>query len=88
MGKGFRTAPADVRESIVRVRNGYEARWATLIDELQRAGDLRSDVDLSIVRLALLGALNFSVEWFDPGRGNLDHVAAELTAQFWNGVAA
>jgi AcrR family transcriptional regulator len=85
---GFRTAPADVRGGIVRVRNAYEARWAGLIDELRDAGELRADADPSLARLGLLGALNFSVEWFDPSRGNLDHVAAELTAQFWNGVAA
>ena len=81
----FRTAPADVRRTIVPVRDAYEARWAALLDELRAIGAIRSTADTRLARLALFGAMNWSVEWFDPSRGNLDEFAAEITEQLWNG---
>jgi AcrR family transcriptional regulator len=84
----FRTSPEIVREAVVPMRDAYEARWTELLLELQEAGQLRSGTDVRIGRLALFGAMNSSVEWFDPTRGNLDDFAASITQQFWIGVAA
>lgn len=84
----FRTAPAPVREEIVKLRDGYEARWTQLFIELQSAGDMAPDIDINLARLALFGVMNSSVDWFDRTRGNLDDFAAVITRQFWAGVAA
>lgn len=84
----FRTSPEVVRNEVVPLRDAYEARWTNLLAELQRNGRLRPDADINISRLALFGAMNSSVEWFDPARGNLDRFAESITQQFWNGVAA
>lgn len=83
----FRTAPESVRNAVVPMRDAYEARWTDLLLELQRTGRLRADIDVHIGRLTLFGAMNSSVEWFDPGRGNIDDFAEAITGQFWNGVA-
>ena len=84
----FRTAPDAVRDEIVPVRDAYEARWTGLLRDLQAAGKIPASIDVNVARLVLFGAMNSSVEWFDPGRGNLDRFAAAITQQFWNGVAA
>jgi AcrR family transcriptional regulator len=84
----FRTSPESVRTAIVPLRDAYEARWTDLLEGLRADGQVRADVDVNIARLALFGAMNSSVEWFDPGRGNLDRFATAITRQFWNGVAA
>lgn len=84
----FRTAPAAVREAIVPVRDAYEARWTELLARMQSDGLIAAGVDVHVARLILFGAMNSTVEWFDPGRGNLDRFAAAITQQFWNGVAA
>jgi len=84
----FRTAPETVREQIVPIRDAYEARWTEMLRELQADGAIPPTVDVNVMRLVLFGAMNSSVEWFDPGRGNLDRFAAAITHQFWNGVAA
>jgi AcrR family transcriptional regulator len=84
----FRTAPDAVREQIVPIRDAYEARWTRLLRELQADGAIPPTVDVNVTRLVLFGAMNSSVEWFDPGRGNLDRFATAITHQFWNGVAA
>ncbi|MEO0492222.1 MAG: TetR/AcrR family transcriptional regulator [Actinomycetota bacterium] len=73
----FRTAPTEVREAVVPMRDAYEARWTHLLTELdgiERPG---------LSRLALLGAMNSSVEWFDVDRGNLDELAEVITTQVW-----
>jgi len=84
----FRTAPDAVRRVIVPVRDAYEARWTEMLRDLQADGEIPPTVDVSVARLILFGAMNSSVEWFDPSRGNLDRFAAAITHQFWNGVAA
>jgi len=84
----FRTSPETVRDAVVPLRDAYEARWTELLLALQDDGQLADDIDVNIARLALFGAMNSSVEWFDPGRGNLDRFAAAITQQFWNGVAS
>ncbi|HUF97790.1 MAG TPA: TetR/AcrR family transcriptional regulator [Ilumatobacter sp.] len=83
----FRTAPAAVRDEIVKLRDAYEARWTTVLKSLQRDGALSADVNINLARLALFAVMNSSVEWFDQTRGNLDDFAAIITRQFWTGVA-
>lgn len=84
----FRTAPDSVRSAVVPLRDAYESRWTSLLAEIQRAGHIEASIDIAVTRLALFGAMNSSVEWFDPARGNLDRFADAITAQLWNGVAA
>ncbi len=83
----FRTAPAEVREAIVPVRDAYEAMWTDLLGELVTAGAIDDSAPLGLHRLLLFGAMNASVEWFDSGRGNLDDLATAITNQFWDGLA-
>ena len=84
----FRTAPDAVRGALVPSRDAYEARWTTLLRELQRTGSVAADLDVSVARLALFGAMNSSVEWFDTERGALDRFAGAIARQFWTGAAS
>ena len=84
----FRTAPDSVRASLVPSRDAYEARWTTLLHDLQRSGSVAGDLDVSVARLALFGAMNSSVEWFDTKRGALDRFADAIARQFWTGASA
>jgi TetR/AcrR family transcriptional regulator, cholesterol catabolism regulator len=84
----FFTAPPEVRADVVPHRDAYEARWAALLDGLQAAGAIRAGLDTGLLRLTLFGAMNWSIEWFDPTRGNLDEFSEEIVDQFWNGVRA
>lgn len=84
----FRTAPESVRSAVVPARDAYEARWTELLAELQQDGQLHDDVGVNIARLALMGAMNSSVEWFDDDRGTIDAFAGAIARQFWTGVAA
>lgn len=84
----FRIAPESVRTEVIPDRDRYERMWTDLLTELQESGEIAFDVPLGMSRLALFGAMNFAVEWFDPDRGNLDELVNIIARQFWQGVAA
>jgi AcrR family transcriptional regulator len=83
----FRTAPSAVRAAIVPARDGYEALWTQLFEELSARGELAADAPIGLSRLILFGAMNSAVEWFDVRRGSLDSFARAITRQFWSGLA-
>ena len=79
----FHTVPDGVREVIVPLRDAYEGRWAELLAELAPSDTTR---DVGLARLILIGAMNSSLEWFDPdGSQSLDGLAHEIVVQFWQG---
>lgn len=84
----FRTAPSEVHHAVIPLRDAYEASWTALLDQLVDGGELASDTPVGLVRLTLFGAMNASIEWFDPARGNLDELADIIARQFLTGVAA
>lgn len=84
----FHIAPESVRAAVIPDRDRYERMWTDLLSEIQKRGEIASDIPLGMSRLALFGAMNFAVEWFDPSRGNLDELVDLIARQFWQGVAA
>jgi hypothetical protein len=85
----FHTAPPEVRAAAIERRDAYEAMWTGLLDRLVADGAARADLQLSTTRLILFGAMNATVEWFDPdGANDLDDLAEAITEQTWAGVAA
>ncbi|MES2714527.1 MAG: TetR/AcrR family transcriptional regulator [Pseudomonadota bacterium] len=73
-----------VRDALVPHRDRYEQQFAALIDALP----LRPEVDRRYFRLGLLGALNWSLTWFRPGREAPAAVARRLLAVFRPAAAA
>lgn len=80
----FFSAPHTVRAQAVTRRDGYENLWSALLNDLFPQINRK---DLALHRLILFGALNSTIEWFDPaGNLTLDQLAAVVTNQFLNGV--
>ena len=80
----FFNAPPDVRTTVVPARDGYERQWHQLFEQLFPGADSHS---LRLHRLILFGAMNATVEWFDPsGKMSLDDLASTISDQFLNGV--
>ncbi len=77
----FGQVPQSVRDANLATRRAYEAEWDTLLSRLQEDGAVRSDVDIGRLRLMLIGALNATLDWFDPDRGSaeaLSHTYADV----------
>ncbi len=59
-----RSLNAAQRSELSALQAEYEALWIPVLTDLHTSGALRAPVGLA--RLLLLGALNWSVQWFDP----------------------
>ena len=59
-----RCLSAEQQAAITELRKTYEAPWVPVLDALAQEGTLAADPALA--RLMILGALNWSVQWFKP----------------------
>jgi len=68
---------------MMRDRRAYEARFAGLVDAVAPPGS-----DRTLLRLGLLGAINWTQVWYRPGRLTPDAIADELVRMFLGPGAA
>jgi AcrR family transcriptional regulator len=78
----FPYVPATLRIQLGSARRGYEAVWRVLLDDVAACGALPPGMDPTAARLAILGALNWSLEWYDPAHGKPLQLAQTLLAAF------
>jgi AcrR family transcriptional regulator len=72
----WRSLSASQRAGIAKLQRDYESAWGDALQALAAAG--RIGAEARIARLMMLGALNWSVQWYKPKKGSsLD----ELTEQ-------
>ncbi|MBC7032147.1 TetR/AcrR family transcriptional regulator, partial [Salmonella enterica subsp. enterica serovar Enteritidis] len=64
--------PKKVRARHQPIRHKYANLWDDCLRKAQEAGELRSDIKVVPLRQAMLGALNWTVEWFNPEKGQRD----------------
>ncbi len=72
----FGHVPPHVRAATMAERDRYEDWWRDLLADTAARGAIKPGTDLRLVRLMLLGAMNWSVEWHRLRRGKADSVAA------------
>jgi TetR/AcrR family transcriptional regulator, cholesterol catabolism regulator len=82
----FGQVPEDVRKRHLKLRDAYAALWRRLLTKAQKAGALRDDIDLGLVRMLLLGALNWSVEWYQPGKKSIQTMADHMCLILFDGI--
>jgi AcrR family transcriptional regulator len=58
--------PAPVRAALQEESDGYHDTWRRLLAGARRAGELRDDLDPTVARMLVIGALNWAVEWWRP----------------------
>ena len=82
----FWQTPPDVRTRILSRRRDYADYWRHMLQEARAAGEIHPDRDLGLARMFLFGALNWSVEWYDPRKRPLDDFAREAADTFLHGI--
>lgn len=76
-----RSLSARQRTTLAQLQANYEAAWTPVLEALHRSGHLRAPVKLA--RLLILGALNWSVQWFDVKKSaSLDDMTAAAYTLF------
>ena len=83
----FRHVPDAIRRRHLVRQRRYGAFWRRLFDDAARSGAIRKDLDLSLVRMLTIGALNWSVEWYDgKGRKSPAVIAATMATMILDGL--
>lgn len=78
-----RSLPAGAGKQVLKMRRDYEALWEAQIEALIQQGRWCHPREPRLSRLALMGALNWSVQWYRPQRGDTPaRLAATLCALF------
>jgi TetR/AcrR family transcriptional regulator, cholesterol catabolism regulator len=81
----WRSLSAANRRRIVALKDRYDTLWQQVIDELKRAGHMPGDAQL--VRLLILGAVNWTGTWYRAGgRLSLDAIADGAARLFLQGA--
>jgi AcrR family transcriptional regulator len=78
--RSYTDAPEAVRRSTRVHRRRYEAVWEALIEEVIAAGAAPAGVSAESLRLAVLGMMNWSAEWYRPNRHSIERLAHEFAA--------
>jgi AcrR family transcriptional regulator len=79
--------PRAIRQRHLKRQRRYGAFWRSLFEGAAKAGKLRTHLDLSIVRMLTLGALNWSVEWYDAnGPQSPETIAGHLSTMILEGL--
>jgi AcrR family transcriptional regulator len=79
--------PAAAKAKHRLVRRAYAQYWDELLQAALAAGALRKDTNLAVIRLFLIGALNWTVEWYNPKRGSFKTFSSQITDIVFDGIA-
>lgn len=81
--------PDALRQRHAPVRQKYSDLWRSLLAEALAAGELRTDLNLAIVRMVLLGSVTWSTEWYRPdAQLSIEQIARQITSVLFDGAGA
>lgn len=69
-----------------KLRREYGKFWDELFTQAQKAGEIRGDIKIMPLRMFVLGALNWTVEWFDADRYHVRELAERISLLIFEGV--
>jgi AcrR family transcriptional regulator len=68
------------------MRAQYGSFWQTLFEDAARQKEFRGDARLGLARMFLMGALNWSTEWFDPKKKSPEDIAEIFCGFLFDGL--
>ncbi len=83
----WRSVHGTAREQIIAERDRYERYWQTILNDLKVLGFIRKDMDLDMLRLIGLGAINWAATWYkENGKYNLEQIADAIWQMMTRGI--
>lgn len=80
--------PPDMRERQLVEQHSYGDVWRGLFEDARKAGELDPALDPRAARMLVLGAMNWSPEWWDARRGSLRSLIKTAQALVRKGLSA
>jgi AcrR family transcriptional regulator len=78
--KAYSDAPEAVRQAALLPRKRYEEIWDELVGELSEADVAPAGTSREMLRLAILGIMNWSPEWYRADRHEISDMARNFAA--------
>jgi len=85
--RNYGQLPKPIQSKVLVIRDKYEDLWRGWLSEAKEKGEIRPDVDLKVLRLTILGALNRTLEWYKKGGLSVEEIAEVQMGFFLDGVA-
>lgn len=83
----WRSLRGDAASKIIAERDRYERVWAAMLDAMKVKGFIRQDVDIEVMRLIGLGAVNWVATWYKAnGRYSINDIADAIWHMLTRGV--
>jgi len=83
----WRALTGEARDSMARLRDRYDSLWDGLLYEAAGTTKLRHDLDLKLVRLSFLGAINWVAQWYSPeGQRSPEEIADIFADHMLRGI--
>ena len=79
--------PEPWRAEHLRLRQAYARIWRDLIDAGKTSGEVGAEVDVVVLEMMILGALNWTSEWWDPGRITMARLSEVMMQIVVDGVS-
>lgn len=79
--------PDTIRERQLVEQRAYGALWRNVLEEARADGTIRSDLNLSAMRMMILGALNWATDWYKPKGDSPAQLAGDLIKMVLHGLA-
>lgn len=76
----FAHVPIEIRTASLGIRHEYERYWVKLLKSCQDRGGSKLGNDPAVLSNILFGAMNWTLEWYKPGRHKIDTIAETLVA--------
>ena len=86
--KIYSQVPDEIKVKHRRILREFFNLWRRLIAAGKESGELRQDIDPAIMRLVIVGSIQWSVEWADAGTSSSDELADKIADIFLGGICA
>jgi AcrR family transcriptional regulator len=77
----WRELAGEPREMMSRLRDRYDALWDGLLYRAVGTGRLRSGIDIKLIRLFVLGSINWVPQWYSPDGDRTPEEIADAFAE-------
>lgn len=75
-----------VRSRAIGISRQINTTWRKLLEAAVAAGEVRSDIDMTMLRMLMIGSMNWSVEWFRTGASPPHLLAEAMKKLFFEGA--
>jgi len=82
----FGQLPDSIKRRHRRQRDHYAQLWDDLFVRARKAGEIRSNISVVPLRMFVLGALNWTVEWIDAEKHSVDEISKRISLFIFEGI--